>query len=98
MSEFEEKMRQARQRKGNAALQVAASLRDLRRYEWKEIGYLARDFESQWLYHLTPHELAKVREYEAKGHVIIAQKRVTDGEFRLVAILTLEGQRARINR
>ena len=92
---FEEKMRKARKRKGSGGTQIAASVRDLRRYEWKEIAYLARDFESQWLYHVTPAEMTKIRNMEARGHVHLAQKRVSEGEFRLMAILTLAGQRAK---
>lgn len=75
---------------------IASSLRDLRRYEWKEIGYLARDLESEWFYHLSPREMDMLKAHEKNGRVFIAQKRVADGEYRLVAQLSLEGQRSRL--
>lgn len=77
-------------------LRIASSLRDLRRHEWKEIGYCARDLEGQWFYHLNPRDLDMLWTNEAKGRVFIAQKRIAEGEYRLVAMLSLEGQRSRL--
>lgn len=75
---------------------IASSLRELRRYEWREIGYLARDLESQWFYHLNARDMDMLWQQEKKGRVFIAQDRVIDGEYRLVAMLSLEGQRSRL--
>jgi len=76
-------------------LSIASSIRQLKRRQWKEIAYQSADFGGMhaWYWHLAAEEQDRLKAAVNKGLILMAQKRVGESDYRLLAQTTLEWER-----
>ena len=73
---------------------VVHSLRQLKRKKWSAVAYQEIDFDSGiWHWHLGADDQTLLWAAEGIGLLKVAQRKMGDGCYRLVAMTTLEWER-----